>query len=378
MIDYDVLSKEISAYRRDLHKIPELGFFVYKTNAYVKAVLDGLDCQVETVAKTGLVAYFDFGGEKTLCFRADMDGLPIEEETGLDFASTHEGCMHACGHDGHMANLLGFAKVLNSYRTQGRQFKYNALLLFQPAEETIDGALTILGTHIFEQFKVASIFGLHMWPFLEEGEITTKPGVMMAKSTALAVEIEGLSAHCGEPDKGHDALAAACRYIDLLYDFKSEHIRERSVLKFGEMKSGTVRNIISDYTRLDGTMRTFDDLTNKRLVNAMKHYARQLETLYEVKFTVDTSKYHPAVVNDADLYLKIKEELLSKHLNFVELRRPSMIAEDFSFFEERIPGLFFFLGTGTKIPLHSNNFNFDDAVLINGVQLFNTIFLGSK
>ncbi|NLD11281.1 MAG: N-acetyldiaminopimelate deacetylase [Clostridiales bacterium] len=144
------------------------------------------------------------------------------------------------------------------------------------------------------------------------------------------------------------------------------------------MKSGTVRNIISDYTRLDGTMRTFDDLTNKRLVNAMKHYARQLETLYEVKFTVDTSKYHPAVVNDADLYLKIKEELLSKHLNFVELRRPSMIAEDFSFFEERIPGLFFFLGTGTKIPLHSNNFNFDDAVLINGVQLFNTIFLGSK
>jgi hippurate hydrolase len=378
MIDMNKLGKEVIGYRRDLHKIPELGFFVYKTNAYVKDILQRLNCRVEPVAKTGLVAYFDFGKEQTLCFRADMDGLPIEEETGLDYASTHEGCMHACGHDGHMANLLGFARVLSEYIDDDKSFNYNALLLFQPAEETIDGALTILGTHIFEHFNVKAIFGLHMWPFLEKGEITTKPGPMMAKSTALAIDITGLSAHCGEPDKGHDALAAGCRFVNLLYDFKEKHVRERSVLKFGEMKSGTVRNIISDHTRLDGTMRTFEDLTWKRLVNAMNHYAKQVETQYSVKFTIDTSKFHPAVINDEALYTEIKGELLGRHMNFVELRRPSMIAEDFSFFEEKLPGLFFFLGTGTKIPLHSNDFDFDDTVLIEGVKLFDTIFTLSK
>jgi amidohydrolase len=378
MIDYNELIKEVIGYRRDLHQIPELGFFVYKTNAYVRSILSRLNCTVEPVAKTGLVAYFDFGRPQTLCFRADMDGLPIEEETGLTYSSMNDGCMHACGHDGHMANLLGFAKILDSYKKDDREFNYNALLLFQPAEETIDGALTICGTHIFEHFNVKAIFGLHLWPFLEKGEIATKPGAMMAKSTAIAIDIDGLSSHCGEPEKGHDALAAACRFIDLLYDFKSEHVRERSVLKFGKMESGTVRNIISDHTRLDGTMRTFEDLTWKKLINAMKHYARQVESLYEVKFTIDTSKYHPAVVNDESLYNEIKCELVDKHMNFVELRRPSMIAEDFSFFEEQLPGLFFFLGTGTRIPLHSNNFDFDDSVLIEGIKLFDTIFTDSK
>ena len=374
MIDFENLSVDVTKYRRDLHQMPELGFFVYKTNAYVRNILENLSCQVESIAKTGLVAYFDFGKEYTICFRADMDGLPIQEETDLPFASKNEGCMHACGHDGHMANLLGFAKVLDSYVKDKIPCNYNALLLFQPAEETIDGALTICGTHVFDHFNVKAIFGLHLWPFLEKGEITTKPGPMMAKSTALAIDIEGLSAHCGEPEKGHDALAAACRYIDLIYDFKDEHIRQRSVLKFGKMQSGTVRNIISDHTRLDGTMRTFEEITWKRLVNALKHYAKQVEHQYQVKIDVDTSKYHPAVINDESLYAEIKPELLDNYLNFVELRRPSMIAEDFSFFEERLPGLFFFLGTGTKIPLHSNNFNFDETVLIEGVKLFDTIF----
>jgi Metal-dependent amidase/aminoacylase/carboxypeptidase len=197
---------------------------------------------------------------------------------------------------------------------------------------------------------------------------------MMAKSTTIKVEIEGLSSHCGEPEKGHDALVAACKFIDLLYDYKDNHIRERSILKFGKMHSGTVLNAISDYSRLDGTMRTFEESTWKKLVNAMHHYAKQISGIYNVKFFIDTSKFHPAVVNDEVLYKKIKPKLVDEHINFVELRRPVMIAEDFSFFEEVLPGIFFFLGTGTGIPLHSNNFNFDESVLIEGVKLFNTIF----
>ena len=373
MIDYDTLTREVTKFRRDLHQIPELGFFVYQTGAYIRNELSGLDCQIDSIAGTGIVAFFDFGCDSALCFRADMDGLPIQEENDIPYASRNQGCMHACGHDGHMANMLGFAHVLDEYKKTGRQLNHNALLLFQPAEETIDGARTIMGTDLFDHFHVVAIFGLHMWPFLEKGEISTKPGPMMAKSTTVRITVEGLSAHCGEPEKGHDALVATCRLIDRIYDYKDEHVRERSVLKFGKMESGSVLNAISDHTVLQGTMRTFEERTWKKLVNGMKHYARQIEREYGVNIDVDTSKYHPAVVNDEALYQKIKTYLLQDHLNFVELRRPSMIAEDFSFFEEKIPGIFFWLGTGTGIPLHANNFDFDESVLTEGVKLFNTI-----
>ena len=157
MIDYAKLSQEIIQYRRELHQIPELGFYVYKTSAYVKNVLSKLSCEVNEIVKTGVVAFFDFGQKQTVAFRADMDALPIQEETGLPYASKHEGCMHACGHDGHMAIMLGFAKILHDYLTNGKKLNCNALLLFQPAEETIDGALRICGTHLFDRYNIKAI-----------------------------------------------------------------------------------------------------------------------------------------------------------------------------------------------------------------------------
>lgn len=371
MIDYEQLSQQIIRYRRDLHQIPELGFYVYKTSAYVKEVLSHLSCTIEGIVTTGLIAYFDFGRDETLAFRADMDGLPIEEVTGAEYASCHEGCMHACGHDGHMATMLGFAHVVDDYKKNGENLSYNVLLLFQPAEETIDGALKICGTHIFDRYHIKSIFGMHLWPMLSKGEIASRPGPMMARSTSVEVEFEGVSAHCGEPEKGKDALEAACRFISEVYSFKSMCIRDRCVLKFGKMESGTVRNAISPFTRLDGTMRTFNDETWTDLVEIMETFGKQIEDEYGVKFHLDVSKSHPAVINNEELYKKIKPALLA--LNYVELRKPVMIAEDFSFFEQQMPGIFFFLGTGSGIPLHSDNYDFDDTVLIDGVKLFDTL-----
>lgn len=376
MIDYDRLSQKIIHYRRELHQIPELGFLVYKTNAYVRNILSTFSCQVDEIAKTGITAFFDFGRPDTICFRADMDGLPIQEDTGASYASLHQGCMHACGHDGHMAMLLGFAEVVNDYLNQGVAMPDNVLLLFQPAEETIDGALRICDTDIFEKYNTNAIFGMHLWPMLSKGEIASKPGPMMAKSTAVAVTFEGVSAHCGEPEKGKDALAASCRFVDELYTFKSLYLKDRSILKFGKMVSGTVRNAISPYARLDGTMRTLSDSTWTFLVGAMNGLAAEIESETGVKINIDVSKSHPAVINDEELYQKVKKVLLG--LNFVELRRPVMIAEDFSFFGEYLPGIFFFLGTGSNIPLHSDNYDFDDTVLINGVRLFDTLLKGSK
>ena len=373
MIDYEKLSQEIIQFRRDLHQIPELGFYVYKTCAYVCNILGPLDCKVEKILQTGVIAYFDFGKDETLAFRADMDALPITEETGLPYASTHEGCMHACGHDGHMASLLGFAKILDTYKKEGFDPNYNALLLFQPAEETIDGALKICGTGLFDQYNIKAIYGLHLWPMLQRGEIASRPGPMMAKSTAVNVTFEGLSAHCGDPEKGKDALEAACRFISDIYTFKSLYVRDRSILKFGKLESGTVRNAISPYSVINGTMRTFQDKTWDTLVEAMTNLGEEIESQYGTKFDLDVSQSHPAVVNHEELYAKVKPALL-ENLNFVELRRPVMIAEDFSFFEQQIPGIFFFLGTGTNIPLHADTYDIDESVLIEGPKLFDTLF----
>ncbi len=375
MIDFETLSHDIIQYRRDLHQIPELGFLVYKTSAYVKNILSGLSCTIDEIVKTGVIAYFDFGCDKTVAFRADMDALPITEETGAPYASHHEGCMHACGHDGHMAIMLGFARVLDCYKKEGVKMNCNALLLFQPAEETIDGALKICASHIFDHYKIKAIFGLHLWPMLSKGEIASRPGAMMAKSTSVEVEIEGISAHCGEPEKGRDALEAACKFIADIYMFKSLFVRDRSVLKFGRMESGTVRNAISPHSRLDGTMRTFNETTWNTLVDAMENLGDELENTYGVKFKLDVSKSHPAVINNERLYTMVKPLLTG--LNYVELRKPVMIAEDFSFFEQQMPGIFFFLGTGSGIPLHSDNYDFDDTVLIDGVRLFDKLIKGA-
>ena len=199
MIDYNQLSQEIIQYRRDLHQIPELGFYVYKTSAYVQNILAGLACEVEQIVKTGLIAYFDFGREETVAFRADMDALPIQEETGLPYASTHEGCMHACGHDGHMAGLLG----LPGFWTITREITSKCLVTpcccssrqKKPSTVRLEYAEHIsLTATTSKQF-----FDCTYGPCCQKGEIASRPGPMMAKSTAVAVEIEGVSAHCGEP-----------------------------------------------------------------------------------------------------------------------------------------------------------------------------------
>ena len=181
----DEILAQVTEFRRDLHRIPELGFFVYRTGAYVKNVLSKFDCRISTIAKTGILAFFDFGKKESICFRADMDALPIKEETSLPFASEIDGCMHACGHDGHMANALCFAGILNDYKKQGKVVNYNALILFQPAEETIDGAKIICSTDVFARYNVKAIFGLHVWPFLEKGEIATKPSNLTDRKSVV-------------------------------------------------------------------------------------------------------------------------------------------------------------------------------------------------
>ncbi|MFR0980913.1 MAG: M20 metallopeptidase family protein, partial [Holdemania filiformis] len=229
---------QATQFRRDLHQIPETSFTEFKTKEYVVSVLKTLHCEVIELLETGAAAYFDAGRPATLAYRADMDALPIQEETGLDFASRHPGKMHACGHDGHMAMLLGFAQELDQLDRSG--WKNNILLIFQPSEETVGGAKPICDTGIFEKYNVKAIFGTHLWPFIPAGSIASRPDEMMAHASEVTVTVKGKSTHCAKPDEGIDALAIGAELLCRLYAMEKKIApNQYRILKFGNFHAGT-------------------------------------------------------------------------------------------------------------------------------------------
>lgn len=398
------LSKILTEYRRDLHRIPELDFAMDETGHYIEKILGSLRCDTVRIAEfigavndkkncdrkyLGICAFFDFGYDDAIAFRSDMDALPITEKTGLPFQSEHEGAMHACGHDGHMAILLGFANVLNECKRGRGDFicaqadcaesvheecagcgypKHNVLLVFQPAEETTGGAELICKTGIFKRYNVKKIFGIHLWPYITEGTISTKPGPMMAKSSEINIAIKGLSAHCTAAYEGKDALITGCRLLDKIYSFDEISEDAFSILKFGKMVSGDVRNVISSHTIIEGTLRCSDPDTFNLIVEKMENVANDMAKKTGCDINVVHSDGYAPVMNDPALYREILPEL--KKLDYEELKEPSMIAEDFSFYQLEMPGVFIYLGTGTGIPLHSDVFNFNEKILLNGVKAY--------
>ena len=206
--------------------------------------------------ESALCAWFDFGAGSAIAFRADLDALPIEEKTGAAYASKHPGRMHACGHDGHTAILLELARRLSRRKRSAR----NILLVFQPAEEATGGAKPICDSGMFDRYRVEAIFGLHLWPGLDKGKIFSRPGGMMSRSAELDVDLYGKSAHIGRSWEGCDAMEAACVFLQKAYELERSMPEEiPRLLKFGHLKSGTVRNAISAHTRMEGGLRAFSD-----------------------------------------------------------------------------------------------------------------------
>lgn len=368
---YNNIEEKIIKYRRDLHMIPELGNEEHETGKYIMNAVTEMNCSMERAAGTGFLFYFDFGKPETLAFRCDMDALPIKEQTDYSFISHNDGRMHACGHDGHMAIMLGFMEIINDIKKRGEELAQNILCIFQPAEEIILGAREICNSNILDKYNIKAIFGTHIWPTVPKGYVSTMPGAMMARSTEINVIIEGISSHAGEPEKGRDALEAAAAFISRVYEYKQNNLPANSVLKFGKMVSGNVRNAISPRTELYGTTRTFDDEIFDKMIAEMETAGKMIEDDFGVKFSLDASNSHPCVVNDPVLYKQIKPLLAD--LNFIEMKEPVKIAEDFSFYQEKYPGVFFHLGTGSPTPLHSVNYYIDEGALIEGVKLFETL-----
>lgn len=358
---------KIRTFRRDLHQIPELELDLPKTQEYIVKVLRELPCILTSPTKSSVVAYFDAGKDSSVAFRSDMDALPVKEANSCDYTSKHQGKMHACGHDGHMAMLLGFACEVAKYY---KELPHNVVLIFQPGEETPGGANPLCQTGILQEYNVKRIFGFHLWPMLPAGTIATRKNEFMAHASEVNIEIEGKSAHAAKYKEGIDALETAARYLVDLYMMEENEIEPDvyRLLRFGKIESGTVRNVIANHARLEGSLRSFQEHVHQYMIRRMHEIAKQYEDAIGVKFHFDINKGYPAVINDEKLCDYVLSEL--NEPDIVMLETPEMIAEDFAYYQKIVPGMFFFLGTGTGIALHANNFDFNEEVLLKGIETY--------
>ncbi len=352
-------------HRRNLHQIPEIDFDLPETCQYITDALQNLSCNVFFPTKSSVCAYFDKDMPHTVAFRADMDALPVTEQTGLPFSSRHEGFSHSCGHDGHMAMALCMAE----YVDKANDLPCNVLLVFQPAEETTGGAEALVNSGIFKQYNVSRIFGCHLWPELPASVIGSKKGALMAQNSEIDVTVAGKSSHIAKADQGADALYALSLFLTRTYQMERDVLPSDvpRLVKFGCAQSGTTRNALSSESHMLGSIRTFskedDDLLKSNMVNIAKQIDKETGCTTNVEFLVG----YPPLINDPHLF----DAVMEKHADeIVTVNTPSMTCEDFSFYGQAAPSFFFFLGVGGNEPLHSQKFNFDEACLLTGFDFF--------
>lgn len=356
-------------YRIDLHQIPELGFEEKKTQEYILNHIKGYDCKIETI-KTGILCFFNNNKEHTEAFRCDMDALPIEEKNDVFYKSKTKGLMHACGHDGHMAMILGLIDYLNeNYKNYDRNF----LLIFQPSEEENCGAKTILASDFIKKYNVTCLFGFHLWPGLELGKVYSKPLELMAKSAEVNIRIIGKASHVANYENGIDALKCGAYYLQDIYKLEEQIDKKYfRLLKCGKMNAGKARNIIADECNLYITLRAYQNEIFNYLKESLFIIAKDYEINYGVKFEFTINEGYDAVINSKKLFDKVFNHLKKKNLDGLLniLDKPVLQAEDFGVYTSHVPSVFFFLGVGNTKPLHNELFDFDMNVLNKGLDFY--------
>ena len=358
--------------RRDLHRIPETAYTEKKTSAYVADYLRREGLEVQTgIATYGVVGLLNTGRPgPTLLLRADMDALPVTEDTGLSFASTHDGVMHACGHDAHVAMVLVAATVLNRVKDE---LNGTIKFLFQPAEEGPGGAQPMIDEGVLENPKVDYSIGCHVWPEIPEGTIGVRSGPFMAAMDRFDIKIIGRSGHGAMPHLCVDALEVGTQVVSALQRISSRHMNplEPAVVTVGMFHAGTAFNIIPGDAQLTGTTRTFNlDIWNswaERLETIVRGVCESMGADFEMKF----SKGYPPTINDdsmAEVVRRCAQKVAGKD-KVVEPER-SMGGEDMSYFLQRSKGCFYALGVGRQefTPLHNSRFDLNENVLALGVE----------
>jgi len=369
----DILKK----FRQDLHQIPEVAFEEIKTSEYIRSQLYIHKISYEIIINTGTLVHFAGEDKETIAFRADIDALPIQEETGVSYASTN-GNMHACGHDGHASILLTFALWLRNQLDKGLVLKKSILLIFQPAEEGKGGARYIAKDEKFFNKNISKIFALHLNPDMDEGIITSKSGAIMAQTINLDIKICGKGAHGAQPQNGIDTILITSKLIEAYQSIVSRNITpsESVVVTIGSIHGGVVRNVIPESVELLGTIRLFNKELIPFIQNRLENINKGFEISYGVAIDFSFTLVYSPVINDKELYETFRE--INKDIPFVEIEAQTA-AEDFSFYLEKVPGLFFMIGTRNIeknfiFPLHNPKFNFDESALETGLNAFQNIF----
>lgn len=343
---------------RLLHTIPELDRELPKTTRYIRGCLLPLKCTVISPAEGAVCAFFDFGRSRALAFRAEMDALPVTEQTQLPWRSRHPGRMHACGHDGHIAILLELARRLHKMQTCA----HNVLLIFQPGEETCGGAKELCDCGVLEQYAVEYIFALHIWPGLEEGQLFSCPGPLMCRSAQVQACFTGSSAHIARREQGVDALKAC---VELYQQAEQVVSEEPFLLHFGQLEGGTAGNVVCDRAVLNGSLRCFSTATQLLIQQQLQTQCEQIREKTGCQCRLSFTQGYPAVENPLLLYLMVQKVLPVRPVASL-----FMTADDFSYYQQQVPGLYLLLGAGETPPLHSSRFSFDQQVLLKGADYF--------
>src|SRR3954466_6228751 len=369
------LQPDIQAWRRDIHQHPEILYDVHRTAAFVADRLREFGCdEVATgLGQTGVVGVIKGkkpagkGDIKVIGLRADMDALPIEEATGLPYASKTPGKMHACGHDGHTAMLLGAAR----YLAETRNFSGDAVVIFQPAEEGGAGASAMIKDGLMDRFAIDQVYGMHNGPGIPIGSFAIRSGPIMAATDAIDIKIEGLGGHAARPHKCIDSVLVGAQLITALQSIVARNVDpiDSAVISICEFHAGNARNVIPQTAELKGTVRTLTAEVRELVEKRVREVVAGVAQVPGTKIDPEYPRGYPVVVNhgpQTDFAARVAREVAGEAN--VEEMPPLMGAEDFAYMLEQRPGAFIFCGNGNSAGLHHPAYNFNDEAIVYGTS----------
>ncbi len=377
------IEPDIISWRRDLHQIPELALELPNTVKYIKEKLDEMGIEYKTLVNGNAIVGIIEGGQegKTIALRADMDALPIKEETNLPFASSN-GCMHACGHDAHAAMLLGTAKILNENK---ENLNGNVKLFFQPGEEYPGGALPMIEEGAMD--NVDAVLGLHagsIFKDVEKGKIAVSYGPMMASMDRIFIKIKGKGSHAAYPELSIDPISTAAEVISALQRVISREIKaiDPAVLSITRINGGFNQNIIPDEVELEGTVRTVNNETRQLIARRIEEITKGITAAMRADYEVQYDFKYPPLINSEEFtnfFVNSAKKIIDEK-DIFEMKYPVMGGEDMAYFLEKAPGTFFFLSNPNEIdgviyPHHNSKFDVDESLFYKGTALFiQTVF----
>ena len=368
------IEKNIIDWRRDFHQYPELGFDEHRTSKIIGETLKEMGLAPKmNVGKTGVTADLTFGEGPTIALRADMDALPMQEASGLDFSSKHDGVMHACGHDGHMAMLLGAAKVLTQ---NGDRFNGTVRFIFQPAEEGAGGARYMIEDGCLD--GVDEIYGIHVWNYQPVGEVGITDGPVLAAADMFEINIKGIGGHGAAPQGTVDAVVVSSHLVQALQTIVSRNTNplESTVVTIGTISGGHNFNIIADEVTLSGTARAYTEENRNLIKTRMAEIIDGVAKTFGAEISFDYEDGYPPTINHTDpvnKVLKAAERVVGEKAGMPYL---SMGGEDFSYYLQKIPGCFFFVGSAPndqklfETPHHCSHFTMDERALLVGPSIY--------